>query len=69
MIVMEKAALMEPQYHDGKDDIETSAGLPPSKGAMNTGVVDLRAPFAILLSFAIGKPFHWHPGTAISECN
>jgi hypothetical protein len=45
---VEKAALVEPQYHDRENDIETAAGLPPPKGAINTGVVDLGGPFGIL---------------------
>jgi hypothetical protein len=45
---VEKASSVEPQHHDCKNDGETAAGLPPSKGAINPGVVDLRAPFGVL---------------------
>jgi hypothetical protein len=45
---VEEAALVEPQYHDRENDIETATGLPPSKGAINPGVVDLGAPLGVL---------------------
>jgi len=38
----EKSGLMELQYHDREDDIKTAVGLPPSKHAINTGVMNLR---------------------------
>ena len=34
---VEKAALVEPQHHNCKNDVETAAGLPPPKGAINSG--------------------------------
>ena len=40
---VEKVGLVKPQYHGDENDIKTAAGLPPSKGAINSGVVDLRA--------------------------
>jgi len=45
---VEKAALVEPQHHHCENDIETAAGLPPTKGAIDPGVVDLGMPFGIL---------------------
>jgi hypothetical protein len=45
---IEKATLVEPQHYDRGNDIETAAGLPPPKGAINPGVVDLGAPLGIL---------------------
>ena len=45
---IEKAALVEPQHYDRENDIETAAGLPPPKGAINPGVVDLGAPLGVL---------------------
>jgi hypothetical protein len=50
---VEKAALVEPQHDDREDDIETAAGLPSAKGAINTGVVDLGAPLGVLLRLAV----------------
>ena len=45
---IEKAALVEPQHYDRENDIETATGLPPPKGAINPGVVDLGAPLGVL---------------------
>ena len=38
---------MKPQYHGRENDIKTAAGLPPSEGAINSGVVDLRATVSV----------------------
>ena len=45
---IEKAGPTKFQHHDCENDIKTAAGLPPSKGGINTGVVDLGAPFRVL---------------------
>src|SRR5271166_635138 len=47
---VEKVGLTKPQYHDRENDIETAVGLPPSKSAINTGVMDLRTSFRILFN-------------------
>jgi hypothetical protein len=41
---VEKVGLMEPQSHDRENGIETTVGLPPSEGAINTGIMDFREP-------------------------
>ena len=38
---------MEPQHYDRENDIKPPAGLPPPKGAINPGVVDLGAPLVV----------------------
>jgi hypothetical protein len=45
---IEKIGLMEPQYHDRENDIETTVGMPSSKGAINTGIMDFREPSRVL---------------------
>ena len=40
---VEKVGLVKPLYRGDENDIKTATGLPPSKGAINSGVVDLRA--------------------------
>src|ERR1700682_3929197 len=45
---IEEVGLMEPQYHDRENDIETTVGLPSSKGAINTGIMDFREPSRVL---------------------
>ena len=45
---IEKVGLMEPQYHDRENDIETTVGMPSSKGAINTGIMDFREPSRVL---------------------
>src|ERR1700760_541631 len=45
---VEKVALMKPQHYDRENDIETATGLPASKGAINSRVVDLGAPFGVV---------------------
>ena len=45
---IEKAGLTKFQHHDCGNGIKTAPGLPPSKGAIKTGVVDLRTPFRVL---------------------
>ena len=44
---VEKASLVKPQYHGHENDIKTAAGLPPPKGAINAGVVDLGATVSV----------------------
>src|ERR1700676_103635 len=45
---VEKVGLTKPQYHGRENEIKTAASLPPSKGAINTGVVNLGASFGVL---------------------
>ena len=45
---VEKVGLVKPQYHGNENDIETATGLPPSKGAINSSVVDLWATLSVL---------------------
>ena len=45
---VEKARLMELQCHGRENDIETAVGLPPSEGAINTGIMDFREPSRVL---------------------
>jgi hypothetical protein len=45
---VEKVGLTKPQYHGRENEIKTAAGLPPSKGTINTGVMNLGASFGVL---------------------
>lgn len=38
---VEEVGMMKVQYRLGEDRLETTVGLPPSKGAIDTGIVDL----------------------------
>ena len=61
---VDKAALVEPQYHDSENGLETATGLPPPKGATVLGAAGLRAPLGVLCKSAV--PSIDFPGTEIS---